>query len=98
VWAQSGDDHIILLRGDDTAHGGDGNDTIDYFECDQPVIVNLTEGAAHIPFYNEVDYLMEIEYIIGTQYADVLVGDHIDNHFNPLGGNNSVNGRRFLVK
>ncbi len=77
--------------GADTIDGGDGSDTAGYQYSEQAVTVDLTnlvfEGGEA-----EGDMLENIENLIGSSFADVLVGNASDNRLTPGAGNDSVTG------
>ena len=82
TWAVSiiggtGNDTIFGGNVNDKLTGGDGNDTVSYAFAAAAVAVNLanhksTGGAG-------IDTLNTIENVIGSKYADTLIGDALDN-------------------
>ena len=79
LWGGAGDDVIEGGLGDDTLFGAAGSDTASYATATGAVRVDLTiledqnTGAAGS------DTLVSIENIIGSDYADVLIGNAGDN-------------------
>jgi serralysin len=81
----AGNDHLFgdagndLLDGgldegadSDTLDGGTGIDTVEYSQLDHAITVNLVQGLAFGA--GNVDTLVSIENIIGTNSADALIG------------------------
>ena len=77
--------------GDDTIHGGDGTDRIDYNTSTSGVTVNLALGTASDGF-GGTDTFTGIERIRSSVHDDTLIGDSGDNWIRIEGGNNSVDG------
>ena len=84
------------LGGNDVIDGGSGFDRARYnrdFDAGgtQGVYVNLTTGIA-IDGFGDTDTLISIEAVRGTQFDDTLVGDGEDNRFEPLSGEDHMDG------
>lgn len=86
LYGLGGDDVISGGGGNDTLVGGEGNDTLDggsgldqvaYFRENGTtgVSVNLATGTATDPF-GTTDRLLNIEYVIGTDANDRLIGSN----------------------
>lgn len=73
-----GNDILIGGPGADTLIGGDGIDTVDYSSNAVGVIVDLVAGTAAGGDANG-DTLQTIENVVGTAFADTLIGDGHDN-------------------
>ena len=84
-----GNDILIGGYGDDTLNGNSGNDTADYSTVLATVNVNLTTGKAT---GDGNDTLISIENVIGSNFADILVGDSGNNILSGGSGNDSLNG------
>jgi hypothetical protein len=69
--------------------GGGGRNTLDYsaYTSGVGVTVNLTDGTV-----DRVSKLSNVENIIGTQYADILVGDANANSIQGTGGRDLIIG------
>lgn len=93
IYGLGGDDYILPLAGNDWIDGGDGlQDTITYFASPSGVYVNLELGYA-LDGYGTTDTIINIEWIEGSYFDDILIGDANDNGFwLGLGGNNYVDG------
>ncbi|QJW83679.1 hypothetical protein HK414_05260 [Ramlibacter terrae] len=84
------------MGGDDLIDGGDGNDRADYTNATVGVEVDLYEGWARDgSFVNGVqgeDTLLHIEWVRGSGFADILVGNEEDNKLEGMAGNDSMEG------
>jgi Ca2+-binding RTX toxin-like protein len=81
----SGDDKLIGGLGADLLNGGDGIDTASYITALTGVVANLANAQANTGDAQGDTYL-SIEYLEGSQYADVLIGNGQNNHIWGLGG------------
>jgi VCBS repeat-containing protein len=79
--------------GANLVNGGTGSDSVRYYDLDAGVTVDLAAGTATHLGDGSVDSLIGIEQVIGTNFADTLQGDGLDNDFRPLAGNDVVDGR-----
>jgi Ca2+-binding RTX toxin-like protein len=90
----TGDVSNNRLRGDqgaDTLDGGAGfGDTADYSQAPGPVTVNLATNSSSGA--DGSDTLTNIEGILGSAFADELVGDAHDNRLGGLGGIDVIDG------
>ena len=92
-----GDDRLMGGAGNDSIDGGaDGQyfhygDTVDYAGSTTGVDVNLTTGLA-TDGLGGTDTLLNIEHIIGSAFADRLVGNSRNNLFMPGAGNDTIDG------
>jgi len=87
-----GDDLLFGSRGADSIDGGAGIDTASYSNSDNTVIVDLAAGTAIGSGHAAGDTLLNIENIIGSQFADVLTGDGAANTLSGLAGDDVLNG------
>lgn len=85
----SGDDTLDGGSGNDTLNGGSGTDTVTYADWSQHVRVFLKEGTAT---GDGTDTLISIENIIGSDYADKIVGNHRANEISAGDGNDYASG------
>ena len=72
--------------GADTINGGNGIDTARYASSTAGVTVNLGDARAETGGHAKGDVLISIENIIGSNFADSLTGDAVDNLLQGLGG------------
>ncbi len=90
-----GADSDVLIGGigADTLGGGSQDDTADYSASDAGVTVNLQTGAG-LGGHAQGDVLVSIEDVIGSAFADVIVGKNNvwDNVFDGRGGNDTYTG------
>jgi len=85
-------DTTLLATSEEEAHvGGEGTDTVDFSDSDNPVTVNLFAGTAS-GGYAEGDTLTNIKNLIGSNYADTLIGDNGDNVLKGGEGNDAIGG------
>nr|WP_320012001.1 putative Ig domain-containing protein [uncultured Desulfobulbus sp.] len=87
----AGDDILTGGLGQDRLCGGDGVDAAYYFDSDAGVTINLAAGTA---FGGEAegDSLSQVESVLGSRYADTIVGDENDNRINGGGGADTLQG------
>jgi Ca2+-binding RTX toxin-like protein len=77
--------------GDDQIDGSSGYDRADYRTAQQGVNVNLATGVAQ-DGRGGTDSLTRIEGVMGSDFDDTLTGDAADNTFEPMAGNDVVDG------
>lgn len=87
----NGDDLMIGGSGSDYIDGGAGNDTVSYATSSTWVSSDLG-GNSHWNGDAAWDNIMNVENIIGSNYADQLTGNAGDNLINGGSGNDSING------
>jgi len=87
-----GDDFLTGGLGNDTIDGGAGSDWVAYdsFSPAFGVTVNLSTGVA--TGSQGTDTLLNVENVLASPYADTLIGNAADNIFEPLEGNDSIDG------
>lgn len=99
----AGDNKFRGRGGSDTLDGGAGGDLVEYSDMVAGVIVNLSGAAIRVGSTTvaagtakdgtgATDTLTSIESVRGTRLADTLAGDGANNWFDPLKGNDIVNG------
>lgn len=86
-----GDDRLIGGADADELIGGSGHDLVDYSEAGIGVTVDLGLGMA-AGGEASGDVLAEVEAVLGTRFADVLVGDHADNRLEGSFGDDRLTG------
>lgn len=84
-----GDDSLRGGVGDDLYVGGEGKDTASFAGSETAVTVDL---AARTASGEGNDELRAIEKVIGTDFADTLIGDEGDNVLYGAAGTNTVEG------
>ena len=88
----AGSDTLVSGLGADTLAGGEGTgDIADYSRSDEGVEINLRLGTA-ARGYAAGDRLTDVEGIVGSNYADTLVGDAGRNRLSGEEGNDSLSG------
>ena len=77
----------------DLLDGGAGNDWVNYsYEATSPVTINLVAATATAIFdADNVDTLVSIENVLGTQAADNITGDAGANIIDGYTGNDTIN-------
>ncbi|CAN1570367.1 Domain of unknown function DUF4214 [Rhabdaerophilaceae bacterium] len=98
VGSSVGSEFFAGLGGNDTLNGGSGPGT-DWARYDRDadfgglagITANLATGFATDGFGN-TDTLIDIEGLRGTSTNDSLIGSSANNGFQPLGGNDTVDG------
>lgn len=78
-------------EGNDTLDGGGGTDTASYRGATGAVVVDLTKGTATGGAGE--DTLIRIENVLGSRFADTLIGDGGKNLFDGGLGNDRIDGR-----
>ena len=87
----SGFDTLAGGAGADTLDGGSGTDTADYAGSSGPIWVSLLTGVG-TKGDAAGDVLISIENVIGSAYADVIIGDGGENWLSGLAGNDTLVG------
>jgi Ca2+-binding RTX toxin-like protein len=86
----AGDDTLVGGPGNDTLIGGSGIDTVDYSGAPGSVSVNLGAGTATGAAGN--DTLIGIENVIGSAFADLLIGSDEPNVIDGGAGDDTMQG------
>jgi Ca2+-binding RTX toxin-like protein len=98
------DEKFDALAGDDVVDGRGGVDAIDYSHDDHygghaGITADLASGKITDGF-GDADKVSHVESIMGTKYADTILGSGQNEFFRGLAGNDVLNGRggadRFL--
>ncbi|TKB76345.1 MAG: calcium-binding protein [Nitrospira sp.] len=87
-----GNDTLNGGIGNDILNGGTGSDTASYTSATANVSVNLNLADAQNTGGADIDTLVSIENIIGTNFNDTLIGNSGDNVLTGLAGNDTLNG------
>ena len=86
-------EYFMGFAGNDTIDGLDGWDVVSYGNAPGAIQVNLTLSTGQVQDgYGFTDTLRHIEEIAGTNLSDTFVGDANNNTFQPLLGNDSIDG------
>lgn len=85
-----GDDLLAGGPGDDTLDGSAGTDYADYSGASGGMTVNLATKTSSGP--DGADFLISIEGVIGSDFADQLTGSDAQDFFRPRGGNDTIDG------
>ncbi|MDB5706724.1 MAG: Serralysin [Sphingomonas bacterium] len=85
LYGGDGNDSLVGGLGADRIDGGAGTDTLSYSDNQGPVFVNLTLGVGH-GNAAEGDTYFSVENVLGTIYADTIIGDDGANLLNGNGG------------
>jgi Ca2+-binding RTX toxin-like protein len=91
LYGEVGNDQFFGGAGNDTIDGGADSDTVRYDDSPSGVNVNIKLGNASDGFGN-IDTLINIENITGSNKNDVLIGNASANTINGLGGNDLLIG------
>ena len=88
-----GTDTLVGGLGNDTLDGGAGRDIADYSSSLSPIVTNLTLDEDNV-FIDEsnIDTLIDIEHVIGSEYDDVMEGGAADDTFWAGAGNDVLIG------
>lgn len=86
-----GGDYIFGGVGDDMIDGGAGIDTASFQDASGSVTVNLTTGVASGAAGN--DSIISIEYLVGSNFTDLLIGDGGNNSLLGVDGDDVLEGR-----
>ncbi|RZJ43525.1 MAG: hypothetical protein EON86_05055, partial [Brevundimonas sp.] len=85
-----GDDTVIGFDGDNTLDGGEGADMVEYANSASGVTVNLATGVA--VHGGGTDTLISIESVVGSDFADELIGNDANNYIRAFAGDDLIDG------
>lgn len=85
----SGDDHLIAGEGDDYYDGGSGFDTLNFYQAQNGVKVDLSKGVA---YGMGEDHFKSVEGAVGSGHDDYLRGSKGDNLIAGNAGNDLIRG------
>jgi Ca2+-binding RTX toxin-like protein len=74
VYADMGDDHVVMGAGPNNIDLGDGRDTIDFSK--QPSGVDFNGAQAKAVVDGQTSNIYDVEDVIGSQYADQLLSTY----------------------
>jgi Ca2+-binding RTX toxin-like protein len=86
----NGNDTLAGGEGDDTLAGNGGIDRVSYADATAAVTVNLAAGSATGGAGS--DTLATIEQVLGSAFADTLIGNNAANHLEGGDGNDTMTG------
>ena len=75
--------------------GGSGNDTVDFSGSTAGVSVDLRVALKPVPGlggYAQGDLISGVENVVGSDFADMLIGDEGDNRLDGGAGDDLLNG------
>jgi Ca2+-binding RTX toxin-like protein len=89
-----GNDTLEGMGGADSLVGGSGTDTASYAHASTAVTASLTTGLSGVSNSGDAagDTYSSIENLLGSAYADLLVGDTGNNSINGGAGNDTLEG------
>jgi Ca2+-binding RTX toxin-like protein len=90
IYGEEGNDTIWAGAGDNVMDGGDGIDMLSYSASIAGITVDLSAGIAYGSGINDV--FSNFENVLGTNYADTIIGDEGNNSLNGLNGNDMLIG------
>lgn len=88
----AGSNSFTTRGGGDRVDGGAGFDTVDYRDLTGGVRVNLGLAGPNATSAFGIGTLISIEQVLGTNFADTLIGDANSNVFRGGGGDDSLDG------
>src|SRR5690606_32383433 len=85
------------FAGADTINGGSGFDRVSYhadyrYGGEMGIVANLATGTIRDPF-GDIDTVTSVEAVRGTRVDDEMIGNGGNNRFDPLAGNDFIDGR-----
>jgi hypothetical protein len=90
-----GDDWLAAGADPNMIDGGSGNDTLDFSGSTEGVNVDLRVGLKPIPSlggYAQGDLISGVENVVGSDFADMLIGDEGNNCIYGGGGADTMTG------
>ncbi|MEM5581310.1 M10 family metallopeptidase [Roseibium sp. AS2] len=87
-----GDDQLLGGLGSDSLNGGSGNDTADYSQSNSRILLNLGDVHTESGGHAQGDTLSSVEYVDGSNYNDLIVGDSNANTLDGRSGNDMLYG------
>jgi len=91
LYGEDGDDFLRGGLGDDYLDGGSGSDRASYYALPGSVHVDLRiQGSAQNTLAGGWDTLVNVENVAGSEFADVLIGNHNANWVWSHGGADTI--------
>jgi len=87
----TGNDTLVGGAGADKLYGGSGTDTASYADAAAGVTANLGKASVNTGDAKG-DVYSSVEYLIGSNYADILTGNDANNRVSGGSGNDRLNG------
>ncbi len=91
LYGGEGKDTLIGSLGADNLDGGSGVDVARYANAIGAVTINLLTGTG-VGADAAGDTLVDIENVVGGNFADTIIGDGADNRIEGLGGADTIEG------
>ncbi len=91
IEALAGNDLLIGNAGNDSLDGGEGTDVLSYRRDLASVTVNLQTGEA-TDGWGSKDAIANIENVVGSEFADSIIGDNNINIITGGAGNDTIKG------
>jgi Ca2+-binding RTX toxin-like protein len=89
----AGNDTLIGLGGGDGLDGGPGIDTADFAASPAGVSINLSTPTVYASGgHADFDFFVGVEWLLGSEFADVLIGNSASNVIRGRGGNDHIVG------
>ena len=92
IEALAGNDVLVGNAGDDVLNGNEGEDTVSYRRGPDSVVVSLEDNRGEDGFGN-VDQLVDIEHVIGSEFDDDITGNEQANIIMAGAGDDLVSAR-----
>ncbi|MCC7425893.1 MAG: hypothetical protein IT557_03210 [Alphaproteobacteria bacterium] len=92
IHGEDGNDRIGGQDGNDQLDGGAGTDIVDYTSASAAVTVDMSIAGPQDTGGAGTDTLAGFEWIYGSAYSDVLVGDDAANVLTGFGGDDMLDG------
>jgi Ca2+-binding RTX toxin-like protein len=86
-----GNDFLVSSAGGDILDGGNGIDTVSYEGNSNRVVIDLAAGSAQ-KGGGEVDTLISIENVYGSNFDDLIIGNTVENVIFGRAGNDRLIG------
>jgi Ca2+-binding RTX toxin-like protein len=92
LWAYAGDDTLAGGAGADVLDGGEGSDTASYEKASAAITLDLAQTANNTGD-SAGDTFVSIENILGTAFADTILGSNENNILAGGAGNDNLDAR-----
>ena len=91
LWGHTGNDLLVGGPGNDRIDGDSGIDTVSYEGSPSGVMVDLDDDMAE-DGHGGADTVVDSENVLGSAFADSIVGDHNDNVLSGNAGDDTIDG------